>query len=188
MMYFKGFNYQFGYIPVKITTQNIPATINILKQNWQLVYPRDPFDYFFLDEYFNRQYEADRQFGIIFGYFSILAIIIACLGLFGLASFSAVQKTKEIGIRKVLGASVTKLIVNLSSSFMKLIVIANVIAIPVSWFVMDIWLTDFAYKIDLSVWVFFLSGFVTLLISLVTVSWHALKAATANPVESLKYE
>jgi putative ABC transport system permease protein len=124
----------------------------------------------------------------MFSYFTFLAILIAGLGLFGIASFKAEQMTKEIGIRKVLGASVSSISVLMARNFLKLVVISNFIALPVGWFIMHKWLQNFAYRTDLEIWIFFLSGLLALLISLLTVSYQTIKAATANPVDSLRYE
>ena len=120
--------------------------------------------------------------------FSLLTIFIACLGLFGLIAFSVEQRTKEVGVRKVLGASVTGITTLLSKEFIKLVLLANILSWPVAWFAMNKWLQNFAYRIDLTIWPFLLSGLMALLIALLTVSWQAIRAATANPVEALRYE
>lgn len=177
-----------SYFCIKVGTENLPQTMAFLKEKYASVFPDNPFDYFFLDTFFNRQYKNERQFGSVFGFFAGLAIFVACLGLFGLASFTASQRTKEIGIRKVLGSSVTNVFFLLSKDFMKLVVIANVVAIPVVWYIMDKWLSGFAFRINIGIWIFIVSAIVTTLIALVTVSYQSISAATANPVKSLRYE
>ena len=147
-----------------------------------------PFSYRFLDDSFNEMYNSEQRVGKIAMIFSILAIFIACLGLFGLATFIAEQRTKEIGIRKVLGASVNGIVQLLSKDFLKLVLIAFVIAVPISWWAMHRWLQDFAYRINISWWIFIIAGFLALVIALLTISFQAIKAAIANPVKSLKTE
>ena len=147
-----------------------------------------PFSYSFLDEEFNKQYSADQRTGKIFLVFSILAILIACLGLFGLVTFAAEQRVKEIGIRKVLGAGITNIFGLLSKDFIKLLVLSICIASPVAWLAMNKWLQDFAYRISIGWWMFVAVGTIYLLIALVTISFQAIKAATANPVRSLRSE
>ncbi len=177
-----------SYFSVKMNTQRLDQTMAFLKEEYQRVFPNNPFDYFFLDTFFNRQYKNDRQFGSVFAFFALLAIVVASLGLFGLASFTAAQRTKEIGIRKVLGSSVPRIFLLLSRDFLKLVLLANVIAVPVVWFIMQKWLDTFAFRIDISVWVFVVSAVITVLIALVTVSYQSAKAAFTNPVTSLRYE
>ena len=147
-----------------------------------------PFEYYFYDEFLDSQYRSEQRMGTIFTSFSILSIVIACLGLFALASLAAEQRTKEIGIRKVLGASVSDITVILSKDFFLLVIMSNVIAWPISFYVMNKWLQGFAYRVELSWWVFVLASLMALLIAMMTVSWRAIKSATANPVESLRYE
>jgi putative ABC transport system permease protein len=177
-----------SYFCIKLNTTDLGQTMAFLKEKYAAVFPNNPFDYFFLDTFFNRQYKNERQFGSVFGFFAGLAIFVACLGLFGLASFTASQRTKEIGIRKVLGSSVTGVFFLLSKDFLKLVVVANVIAIPVVWYVMDKWLSGFAFRINIGIWIFMIAAIVTTLIALVTISYQAVSAATANPVKSLRYE
>lgn len=157
-------------------------------KKWKTLSPDYPFEYHFLDESYEQLYESERKTGTIFNFFSLVALFIACLGLYGLASFSAEQRTKEIGVRKVLGASVAEVVFLLSKEFTKWVLMANIIAWPVAYYFMNKWLEDFAYRIDITLWVFVLSGGIALLIALVTVSYQAIKAALANPVESLRYE
>ena len=150
--------------------------------------PGMPFSYDFLDESFIEMYRAEMRVGKIAMIFSLLAILIACLGLFGLATFMAEQRTREIGIRKVLGANVQGIVRLLSADFIKLVLLSFTIAVPVAWWFMHKWLEDFAYRIHISFWVFIIAGLVTLLIALATVSFQAIRAAIANPVKSLRTE
>ena len=177
-----------GFCSFKISVRNAQNILNEAAINWRNFSPGLTFSYSFLDDSFNDLYKSDRQIGLIALLFSGLAIAIACLGLFGLAAFMAEQKTKEIGIRKALGASVTSIFYMLSKEFLKWILIANVLALPIAYYSMNKWLEDFAYRIDISWWVFALSGGIALLIALATVSFQAIKAAVANPIESLRYE
>ena len=158
------------------------------KKHGRVHFPGNPFEYFFLDDYFNKQYQSERKFGKLFSSFAILAVIIGCLGLFGLSAYTASQRVKEIGIRKVLGASVMNVTSMLSKDFLKLVIISIVIATPIAWFVMNNWLQDFAYRIEIGWWVFAVAGLSALLIALLTVSFQAIKAAMANPVKSLRSE
>jgi putative ABC transport system permease protein len=173
---------------IKVSTDHLPSVIEQIKKIYAVFFPGNIFDYSFLDEKFNQQYSNDKLFGKAFGIFAGFAIIIASLGLLGLSLFSTIQRTKEIGVRKVLGASVSQIIVLLSRDFIKLVLIALLIATPISWFVMHGWLQDFAYRISISVWVFVLAGLLAVLIALFTISFQALKAAAANPVKSLRTE
>src|SRR5258708_32370133 len=155
---------------------------------WKETFPGNPFNYFFLNDYYNQQYKADQQFGNICSIFSGLAIFIACLGLFGLSSLTAIQRTKEIGIRKVLGASLISILKLISREFIFLIGIAIIASIPLTAWVMNRWLQDFAYRIPLSWWIFAIPGFLVVVIALATVAIHTLKAAMADPLKSLRYE
>ncbi len=177
-----------NYYSVKVNTDDLAATIEKVGDAYQGFFPGNPFDYFFLDDHFNQQYQADAQFGRVFGIFAGLALFIGCLGLFGLSTFTAVQRTKEIGIRKVMGASVNSILTLLSTDFSKLVIIAMLIAAPAAWFVMDNWLSSFAYRIDLSWWIFVVPGLVVFVIALLTVSFQTLKAAIANPIRALRHE
>ena len=150
--------------------------------------PEHPFDYFFLDDSFNDMYKSEQKFGKIFNCFSALAILIACLGLLGLISFSAEIRTKEIGIRKVLGASIASVLKLITKEYLLLIAVASVIAWPVSYYFLNNWLKNFSYRINVNWDVFLFSGIIILVIALVTVSYQSVKAARANPVEALKYE
>jgi putative ABC transport system permease protein len=173
---------------VKIESQNIPSTINALRAKWNIYFPNDPFSYYFLDETFDKQYKADKQFGKAFGFFACIAIVIACFGLLGLSAYNVLQRKKEIGIRKVFGASVQNIAYLLSKDFTKLVLIASVIAVPVAWWLMSKWLQSFAYRISISVWVFVIADITVLIIALLTVSFQSIKAAIANPVKSLRAE
>lgn len=177
-----------NYISIKINTGNAAATVAGLGKTWQAIVPAMSFDYFFQDEAFNRQYREEQRLGELFMLFSIFAIGIACLGLFGLVSFTAAQRTKEIGIRKVLGASISGIVQLLSKDYLKLVILSATIAFPLAWWAMSSWLQDFAYRVPLSVWVFIIAGGGALLVALLTVSFQAVKAALANPVNSLKSE
>jgi len=150
--------------------------------------PSMPFSYRFMDDAFDNMYRAEQRVGKVAVSFAILAIVIACLGLFGLVTFAAEQRTKEIGIRKVLGASVSSIVALLSKDLLLLVLIASLIAFPVAWYAMHRWLQDFAYRIDISWWIFAEAGISALLIALITVSFQAIKAAMANPVNSLRTE
>lgn len=175
-------------ISVKVDTRNLPQTIAAIKKIYDSFFPGNLFDYSFLDERFNAQYNNDRLFGKVFAIFSGFAIFIACLGLLGLSLFATAQRTKEIGVRKVLGASVSNIVVLLSKDFIKLVIIAFIIASPVAWLIMNNWLRDFAYRINISWWIFAAAGLLAILIALGTISFQAVRAAIANPVKSLRTE
>jgi putative ABC transport system permease protein len=180
--------YGFETVSIKVAGANLPATMKAIETNWQKIIPNRPFEYHFLDDYFNRQYAAENKFGSLFFNFAVLAIFISCLGLLGLASYSTLQRTKEIGVRKVLGASVYNIVNLLSGDFIKLVFIAYVMAVPVGWYAMNSWLNDFAYRMPVSWWIFGLAGIISLLIVFMTISFQAIKAAIANPVKSLRTE
>lgn len=177
-----------GYYSVKMGVANVAETIRKIEETWKEFYPGSPFSYFFLDDYYNEQYKADQQFGKAFGLFSGLAIFVACLGLFGLSSLMAIQRTKEIGVRKVLGASVGSILTLVSKDLLVLIAIAILVATPIAWFVMNEWLQSFATRVDLSVITFALPCLAVLAVAAFTISIHTLKAARTNPVTSLRYE
>jgi putative ABC transport system permease protein len=178
----------YGYVIVRIQPQNIPQTLAFLEEKMRQFSPSYPFNYFFQDEYFDNLYRNEERLREVFGYFTFLAIFIACLGLFGLASFTTEKRIKEIGIRKVLGASVAGIVGLLSKDFVRLVLVAIAVATPLAYFAMNRWLQDFAYRINISWWVFALAGGMALVIALLTVSTQAIKAALANPVDSLRYE
>jgi putative ABC transport system permease protein len=177
-----------GRISFRIETKDIPGTIGLLRTKWREFLPNQPFEYSFMDERFNDMYKTEQRINKIFGVFAGFAIFIGCLGLFGLAAFTAEQRTKEIGIRKVLGASAPGIFRLLTREFVMLVAVANVIAWPVAFLAMRGWLRDFSYRISLSVWVFLFAGLMTLLVALLTVSFQAVKAALSNPSDSLRYE
>lgn len=178
----------FGNVSIKINGSRTAEALAFIKSKWNSVNPDNPIEYQFLDDHFNEIYKADSQQSQIVGILSGLAIFISCLGLFGLASYSAEKRVKEIGVRKVLGASVQRIVLLLSVNFLKLVLIANLIAIPLAWWAMHKWLQDFAYRINLSWIVFGVVLLVSVVIALVTISFQSIKAATANPVESLRSE
>jgi putative ABC transport system permease protein len=173
---------------VKIKGGNIPATIAAIETKWKALIPQRPFTYYFLDQNFNKQYATEERFGKLFMNFAVLAIMISCLGLLGLASYSTLQRTREIGIRKVLGATVPGIVNMLSKEFMILVLIASLIAFPIAWLGMHSWLKDFAYKINIGWWVFAVAGILAFMIAITTVSFQAIRAALANPVKSLRSE
>src|SRR6185437_4613947 len=177
-----------GYLSVKTNGADAGKTINVVKGEWNKFFPGNTFDYFFLDEHFNDQYKADQRFGQVFGLFTGLAILVACMGLFGLASFTTLQRTKEIGVRKVLGASVFNILKLLYREFALLLMIAFVIAVPVAWFATSNWLQGYAFRIIVH-WTYFVIPFITIVaIALITVSFQSIKAAIANPAKSLRSE
>ena len=175
-------------ISAKVSSANLPATIAQIESKWKKAIPYRPFSYYFADEFFDRQYRAEDRFGRLFVYFAILTVFISCLGLLGLASYSTLQRTKEIGIRKVMGASVTGIVNLLSREFLQLVLVSFLIATPIAWFLMDRWLKDFAYRIDISWWIFAMSGLLALLIALFTISFQAIRAAVSNPIIALRSE
>jgi putative ABC transport system permease protein len=177
-----------GYVSIKIKPDELSKTLDFLREKWVEITPARTFDYFFLDEAFDQQYRDDEQLGIILSNFSVLAILIACLGLFGLASFTVERRTKEIGIRKALGASVFGITLLLLKEFTKLILLANVVAWPIAYFSMNRWLQNYAYRIEIGLSAFVLAGFIVLLIAFLAVGYQALKAARADPVDALRYE
>lgn len=177
-----------NYLSAKVGTHDLPGTIAAIKARWDKLVPNRAFDYFFLDEAFNKQYRAEERFGSLFIIFAVLAIFISCLGLLGLASYSTLQRTKEVGVRRVLGASVTGIVRLLSIDFLQLVLIAFFIAAPVAWFFMGKWLQDFAYNAGLGWWIFPGSGIVAVAIAFATISYQAIRAAIASPVKSLRSE
>ena len=176
------------YVSLRLRTDDLPGTLAQLEDTWRTLIPHRPFSYFFLDEDFDQQYRAEDRLARIFGVFAGLAILIACLGLFGLSAFTAEQRTKEIGVRKVLGASVPGLVGLFARDFLKLVALAFVAAVPVTYVVMQRWLADFAYRTDLSWSIFLLAGLATFVIAALTVSYQSIKAALADPVDSLRHE
>jgi putative ABC transport system permease protein len=178
----------YGSISMKVAGNNMKAALAHVENTWKKFLPEIPYDYTFMDENFDRLYQAESRQGNIFTVFACIAIIIACLGLFGLSAFAITQRIKEIGIRKVLGASVGNIVSLLSKDFLKLVAVAALIAFPLSWWAMHKWLQDFAYRIDIPWWVFLVAGIVAAIVAFVTISLQAVKAATANPVKNLRTE
>lgn len=181
-------NNNYGRISIKIDGAHIPQAINAIEQSWKKIQPEVPFEYLFLDQRFQLLYETEQQQGSLFTIFSFIAIFIACLGLFGLSAFTISQRVKEIGVRKVLGASIPQIVTELSKDFLKLVFIASIIALPIAWYSMNKWLLDFAFRINIQWWVFVMAGIIAVLIAFVTISFQSIKAASANPVKSLRSE
>lgn len=180
-----------GAMAFRVETKNLAKLIADIRTLYHTKYANmagQPFSYAFMDDEFNHLYRSEQNIGRIFISFSFFSILIACLGLLGLVTYAAEQRIKEIGIRKVLGASITKLIMMLSNDFLKLIGIAALISFPVAWWGMSLWLQDFAYRTSISWWIFAVAGFLAVAIAMITVSYQALKAALANPVKSLRSE
>jgi putative ABC transport system permease protein len=177
-----------GYFSIRLSTRDLPHAMAAVRSAWDRVFPDNVFSYFFLDERFDQQYAADVKFGEVIAAFSLLAVFIACLGLFGLSSYTIVQRTKEIGIRKVLGASVRQIVQLLSLDFVSVVMIASLIALPVAYFAMEEWLSGYANRIHLNGWLFLLPVVLVLFIAMATVSFQTLKTALTNPVSSLKQE
>jgi len=178
----------FRNLTLTVKTEDAEQTVAFVKDKWQELFPEYPFDYFFLDVSFDRQYRAEERVGKTFAMFTFLGLFIACLGLLALASYAAERRTKEIGIRKVLGASVGSIVQLLSREFMILVALANLIAWPVAYYAMSKWLENFAYRISMGWKTFLLAGLLTFLIALATVSYQSIRAALANPTDSLRYE
>jgi putative ABC transport system permease protein len=175
-------------VSVKVSTDHLPTTLAAIENKWKGIVPYRPLLYYFLDEHFDRQYRSEERFGKLFLYFTVLAIFISCMGLFGLASYSILQRTKEIAVRKVMGASMAGIVNLLSRDFLQLVVISFVVASPVTWWLMHRWLQDFAYRVSISVWDFLATGILVVLITLLTISVKAINAAIANPIKSLRAE
>jgi putative ABC transport system permease protein len=178
--------YRGGQKAVSILVKINPAGLNMVKNTWHEYFPDAPFQYNFMDAAFNQVYQKDITSIRLFNYFTILAILIACLGLYGLACLLAIQRAKEIGIRKVLGAAVSHLVVLLTRDFVKLIAIATILAMPVTWFIMNYWLQSYAYHININWWLMISPVFAILLISVLVISYQTIKVAVANPVKSLR--
>ncbi len=178
----------FSYFTVQTDLSNIQDKITAISQVYKRSFPADPFDYFFADETYNKQYKSDQQLGSVFIYSALVTVIIACLGLFGLAAFTTRQRVKEIGIRKVLGASVAGITGLLTRDFIKLVIVSICIATPIAWWTTHKWLQDFAYRTNISWWVFAMAGLAALLIAILTVGYQAIRTAIANPVKALQTE
>lgn len=177
-----------GYLAIRLNTNNIKEVVGSVEKIWTEMSGGQPYAYTFMDDEFNSTYENDQRVGNIALVFASLAIFIACLGLFGLAAFTTEQRSTEIGVRKVLGASVSSIVMLLSKEFGKLVLIAVLISTPIAWYVMDNWLSEFAYRIDLSIWIFIIAGGLALIVAWVTMGYQCIKAAIANPVDAIKQE
>jgi putative ABC transport system permease protein len=175
-------------VSVRLKGGNLSEQMAFLKASWKAVAGDQDFEFRFLDEDLMAAYQQEERLGNIVQYASVLSIFIACMGLFGLATLVVVRRTKEIGIRKVLGAGTTNIVKLLSQDFVVLVVVASVIAFPIAWWALSKWLQDFTYRIDIPVWIFILAAVVALLVALITVSFQAIKAAWTNPVKSLRTE
>lgn len=173
---------------IKIEAGNFENAVSKIENVWNNIVPGEPFNYYFMDDSFNDSYQSERRLGNIFVIFTVLSIIIACLGLFGLAAFNAEKRVKEIGVRKVLGASVTQISVKLTMDFLKLVGVAILISLPLGWYATNKWLEDFSYKIDIPWWVFALAAFLAIAVAVITVSYQSIKASIVNPVKSLRTE
>jgi putative ABC transport system permease protein len=178
----------FSQITMRVDMTKPAEVLKLVEENWKKYFPDYSLEYSFMDKKLQEQYKSEERFAKFFLYFSVLSLLIACLGLFGLTAYATQQRTKEIGVRKVLGASVKGIVTLISQDFLKLVVIASVISFPLAWWIMNKWLQDFAYRIHIGWWVYVIAGMVALVIALVTVSFQAIKAAIANPVKSLRTE
>jgi putative ABC transport system permease protein len=178
----------FRCITLSLKTFNLKETMAFVESRWKELFPGYPYESFFLDADFDQQYRADEQVGRIFCLFTLLGLCIACLGLLGLASFTAESRTKEIGIRKVLGASVGGIVLLLSKQFTRWVLLSNLIAWPIAYYFMNRWLKNFAYRTNIGIMNFVLSGFLVLAVALITVSFQSIRAASSDPVDSLRYE
>jgi len=179
---------EMGTMYIKTTGRDAPKVIAAAGKLYKQYNGQFPFNYAFLDDVFNNLYQGEQREGTLFNYFAVIAIFISCLGLLGLASYTAQVRTREIGIRKVLGARVTSIVVLLGRDFVKLVFIAILIATPVAWFAMGTWLQAFAYRINISWWMFACAGFIAVIIAFATISFQSIRAAVANPVKSLRSE
>jgi putative ABC transport system permease protein len=176
------------YISVRIHPHDVRETLKYIEKTWYSFIPYKPFEFFFFDDDYDQLYRAEQRISTLFTVFSFLAIFIACLGLFGLASFTAQRRTKEIGVRKAMGASVTNIIFMLSREFTKWVVLANILAWPLAYYFMNKWLQGFAYRIEISLTTFVMASLITLIIALITVSYQSTRAASINPVEAIRHE
>ncbi|MDC0584573.1 FtsX-like permease family protein [Bacteroidales bacterium] len=179
---------EFGYYSFKLQSANMTKTIKDIKSTWDGIYPNDPFNCFFQDEFYNQQYQADKRFSKFNLLFTTISIIICCLGLYSMINFFILRKTKEIGVRKVNGAKVIEVLALINKDFVIWVLFAFVIACPVSFMVMEKWLGSFVYQTNISWWIFAIAGFIALAISVITVSWQSWQAANRNPIEALRYE
>lgn len=176
------------FYSLRVNTSDLTKTVSHVKQAWEKAFPGNPFEYFFLDDYFNKQYENEKRFGKLFTTFAILAVLVGCLGLFGLSAYTATQRTKEIGIRKVLGSTEQGVFHLLSQEYIKLVALSILLACPIVWWSMNQWIQAFPYRVEISITVFGVAGLIVLFVSIVTVSFQTLKAVRANPIDSLRHE
>ena len=181
-------NFGVNYLFVKVAPENMPKTMALLEKNWKEISPQSKFEASFLDENIDRQYKSEDTLSKIILFSALLTIILSCMGLFGIALLTILQRTKEIGVRKVLGASVGNIVTLISKDFLKLVFIASIIATPICWYAMNIWLQDFHYRIDLPWWTFIVAGIMAMLIAFTTVSFHSIRAAISNPIKALRSE
>ena len=188
MIFFPRRHYRTHNIVVRIETEDIPSTLAFLKSEWKAVAPSWTFQYHFIDEKLGNLYRSEKKLSDVSRLFACLAVVISCLGLFGLTSFSAEQKTKEIGVRKILGATVPKILMLLIGSFSKLILFANILAWPIAFIIVHGWLQNFSYRISIHVWIFVISGIFSFVFAVFTAGYKSILAATKNPVDSLRYE
>jgi putative ABC transport system permease protein len=175
-------------INIRISNKDVSQTIQYVGNVWNEISPDTPFEFKFLDQTYDKLYKSDEQFSSIIDSFSVVAIILACMGLFGLISHNMNRRIKEIGIRKILGATVNSIVFIMIRDLLKWVVLANVVAWPLAWFIMNKWLQNFAYRIEISLWIFVLSGGIALILAMATVSLQAIKAAVADPIKSIRYE
>ncbi len=178
----------FSFITLTLSTEEISQTLSFAQEKWKELFPGIPYEYYFLDEDFNRLYRSEEKTGTLMGFFALVGVLVACFGLFGLASFMAEQRTKEIAIRKVHGARVPDTVSLLIKDFIKWILISNIIAWPIAYSVVNRWLQNFYYRVNLGIGVFILAGFAVLAIALLTISYQTIKTAATNPVDYLRYE
>ena len=177
-----------GKMIVKIQPGDFAGTIANIEDIWTRIAPGQPFSYYFMEDSFNDTYRSEQRLGSIFFIFTIMSLLIACLGLFGLAAFNAEKRTKEIGVRKVMGASVGQITYRLTADFLKLVGVAILISLPLGWYAMNKWLEDFTFRIEIPLWIYALAALAAIIISILTVSYQSIKAAIVNPVKSLKSE
>jgi len=175
-------------ISLRLAGGDIGTTMNFIRDTWNDLLPQHPLHYEFYDSWLDAMYRDDEKLGTAISLFGALAIVISCMGILGMAIFTTQRRTKEIGVRKVMGASVQDILIMITSHFIKWVLVANIFAWPVAWYAMHVWLQDFAYRIELTVWPFIFSGLVAFSVALLAVSWQVIRAATANPIESLRYE
>jgi len=183
-----NFTWMFSFITLTLSTEEISRTLSFAQDKWKELFPGIPYEYYFLDEDFNRLYRSEEKTGTLIGVFTLIGVLVACFGLFGLASFMAEQRTKEIAIRKVHGARVRDTVSLLIKDFIRWILISNIIAWPIAYFIVNRWLQNFFYRVNLGIGIFIFTGFIVLAIALLTISYQVIKTATTNPVDYLRYE